>query len=125
MLKLQKYGDVPYVLFRVIIGVLFFMVGSVKLFGWFGGTPMLIPVGSLFWFAGLIEVAVGVLLVAGFLVRHAAALAAIQMVFAYFMGHAPNGGNPLANGGIPAILFFAAFLALMAKGAGRWAFDKK
>jgi putative oxidoreductase len=125
MMKLQKYGDVLYFVFRALIGVLFFMVGSTKLFGWFGGAPVPIPVGSLVWFAGLIEVVAGALIVLGLLTRYAAGLSAVEMVVAYAIGHAPNGWNPIANQGIPALLFFAAFLALVAKGAGRWAFDKK
>ena len=124
-MKMQKYGDYLYFIFRFVTGALFFMVGSTKLFGWFGGTPIAIPVGSLFWFAGLIEVVAGTLIVLGLLTRYASALAAVEMVFAYFIGHAPNGLNPIANGGIPAILFFAAFLAIVAKGAGKFAFDKK
>jgi putative oxidoreductase len=124
----RKYGDYPYLAFRVLVGGLFFMVGSMKLFGWFASLPegISIPVGSLAWFAGLIEVIVGPLVVLGLLARYAAGVAAIEMVIAYLIGHAiPNGWNPLTNGGQPALLFLAAFLALLAKGAGRWAVDRR
>ncbi len=43
-----KYGDGLYVLFRLIIGALFFMHGIMK-FGMLGGN--LASTGSLFWFA--------------------------------------------------------------------------
>ena len=121
---LKQHSDKLYFVFRVMIGLLFFMAGSTKLFGWFGGTPVPIPFGSLFWFAGAIEVTVGVLLIVGFLARYAAAFAAIEMVFAWFIGHVPQGWNPLTNMGLPALLFFAAFLAIAAKGAGTWSLGK-
>ncbi|MBI4145439.1 DoxX family protein [Candidatus Woesearchaeota archaeon] len=123
--QLDKIGPYCYFIFRVIIGALFFMAGSTKVFGWFGGTPMPIPFGSLFWFAGAIEVVVGTLLVLGLLTRYASTVAAIEMVFAWFIGHAPQGWNPITNMGMPAVLFFAAFLALVAKGTGVWGLDKK
>lgn len=123
--QLDKISPYCHFIFRVLIGLLFSMAGSTKVFGWFGGTPMPIPFGSLFWFAGAIEVVVGTLLVVGLLTRYASFVAAIEMVFAWFIGHAPQGWNPITNNGLPALLFLAAFLALVAHGAGKWGLDAK
>jgi len=119
----SKYGNHLYLIFRVLIGLVFFMHGAQKLLGWFGGNA--VQAFGMFWWAGLIEVVVGVLLIIGFLTRWTAALGAVEMAFAWFIMHVPRGWNPLANGGEAALLFFAAFLAIVAKGAGKWAVDKK
>ena len=122
---LKQHSDKLYFVFRLMIGALFFLAGSTKVFGWFGGTPVPIPLFSLFWFAGAIEVVVGVLLVIGYQARFAASFAAIEMVFAWFIGHAPQGWNPLTNNGLPALMFFAAFLAIAAMGARAYSLDAK
>jgi putative oxidoreductase len=124
---IAKHSDSLYFAFRVIIGVLFFMIGTTKLLGWFGGTPIPIPMGSLFWFAGLIEVIAGILITVGFLTRYAAAFCAVEMLIAYYIGHLSPAWNwnPITNMGFPALLYFAIFLAIVAKGPGKWAIDKK
>ncbi len=77
--------------FRFIFGLLFTMHGSKKLFGWPvagpGGTA---EVGSFpFWWAGLIEFVLGVLITVGFFTRIAAFIASGEMAFAYFYQHWP------------------------------------
>jgi putative oxidoreductase len=52
-----------------------------------------------------------------------ALLAAAQMVAAYFMAHAPQGGLPVQNGGELALLYVLTFAYLAAHGAGRWSLD--
>jgi len=50
------------------------------------------------------------------------------MLAAYFMFHVPSGGIlPLMQqfNGEPPILFFAAFLVLIAFGAGKWSLERK
>jgi putative oxidoreductase len=50
----QKAGDELYFVFRVLVGFLFVLHGSQKLFGAF--TDMgAVELGGLFWFAGVIE----------------------------------------------------------------------
>lgn len=93
--------------FRIIFGLLFTIHGSQKLFGWPvaapGGTA---EVGSFpFWWAGLIEFVLGILITVGFFTRIAAFIASGEMAFAYFYQHWPplKGGGasfwPIANGG--------------------------
>lgn len=117
-----KYGHWFLLGSRVLFGVLFFCHGLMK-FGLLGGG--VVPVFGLFWFAGIIEVIVGGLLVLGLLTRYASMLAAVEMVGAWFIAHAPQGWNPFANGGELAVLYFGAFLIFMTVGAGKVSLDRK
>jgi putative oxidoreductase len=80
---------------------------------------------SLMGLAMIIEVVGGALIILGLFTRTTAAIAAVEMLFAYFMAHASNGWSPLANKGEPALLFFASFLVLLAFGARKYAVDNK
>ena len=112
----DKYGDWFYFVFRLLIGLLFFMHGYGKLFGG--------EATGLIWWAGLIELLVGLGVFFGFFTRLAAFGGAIVMLVGYFMMHFPMGWNPLLNEGQAAVLFFAAFLVLMQRGAGKWALER-
>ncbi len=115
----DSLGSYLYVLFRVLVGLMFFMHGWGKLFG-----EKAMPLASLMGVAGVIEIAVGIAVVFGLFVRLFAALGAIQMIVAFVKVHAPQGLNPLANGGELAVLYFTAFLVLFAYGAGRLALEQ-
>lgn len=115
-------GDVLYLLFRFLVGGMFFMHGSGKLFGWFGGPA--IGFKGLMGFVGAVEFLVGLAIVFGFLTRLAAFGGLVIMAAAYITGHMPKGWNPLANQGELALLFLAAFLVLKVYGARRWAVER-
>ena len=111
---------------RIVVAFLYFQVGSAK---WFafpaaimpgGGTA---PVGSLVWFAGVIEVVGGTLFVLGLFTRPVAFILSGEMAFAYFIGHAPNGFWPVLNQGAPAVFYCFTFLYFSAAGAGAWSLD--
>ncbi len=112
----QKYGDYLYVLFRALIGLLFFMHGWGKFAAGMAQGLMLV--------AAIVEVVAGVGIFLGVFTRLLSTLGAIQMVVAYFMVHAKQGLNPLANGGELAVLFFAAFLVLIVYGNKKWSVEK-
>lgn len=114
-----KYGEYFYLIFRLLIGILFFMHGAQKLFG---GQP--VPITGLFGIAGIIEVVAGILIFVGFLTKPVVLITAIEMLVAYFKVHLPQGFNPLLNQGEPALLFFAAFLVLLVKGSGKYSLDQ-
>jgi len=106
---------------RIVVGFLFACHGAQKLFGMFGGLGgkgMTPPLLSKFGLAGIIECAVGVLVVIGLLSRYAAFIASGEMAVAYFTAHQPRGGLPIENGGELAVLFSFAFLYLAARGPG-------
>ena len=111
---------------RIVVAFLYFQVGSAK---WFafpaaimpgGGTA---PVGSLVWFAGVIEVVGGTLFVLGLFTRPVAFILSGEMAFAYFIGHAGNGFWPVLNQGAPAVFYCFTFLYFSAAGAGPWSLD--
>ena len=121
---LDKHSDSFYFVFRVIVGIVFLLHGIMKVKFWMAGQ---LPVGSLMFFAMIIEVIGGVLIILGLFTRYTACVAAIEMIVAYTTVHLASGKgiNPLANGGEAAVLFFAIFLVLAAFGARKWAIDKK
>jgi putative oxidoreductase len=113
-------------LLRIVAAFLFMQVGSAKLFAFpaaimpTGGTA---PVGSLPWFAGVLEVFGGALLLVGFFTRPVAFLLSGEMAVAYFYGHAPQGFWPVLNMGTDAALYSFLFLYFSAAGAGPWSLD--
>ena len=123
---LARYKDPAYFLFRILVGFGFFLHGSQKLFGWFGGLGgSRAELFSLMGLAGVIETIGGLLLIFGLFTSIVALITAIEMVVAYFMVHIPQGFVPLTNYGEPAWLYFAAFLVLATHGAGKWSLDAR
>jgi putative oxidoreductase len=126
--RLNTYSPAVLSLFRVVFGFLFAAIGSSKLFDWplaFG-----IPAGDWpVWYAGLIEVVTGLLIMFGLFTRVAAFVASGEMAVAYFWQHQPHALWPIApleaggNGGAEAILFCFAFLLLVFTGAGAYSLD--
>ena len=110
---------------RIIAAFLFMQFGMMKLFGY----PMAMPPGnelhafSQIWFAGVLELVGGGLLLIGLFTRPVAFLLAGEMAVAYFQGHAPNGFWPLVNHGDEAIIFCFVWLYFSAAGAGPWSVD--
>ena len=132
--RLAGYHSPVLSAFRIIFGLLYTIHGTQKLFGW----PVAPPggpaeVGSFpFWWAGLIELVLGILITVGFFTRIAAFIASGEMAFAYFYQHWPplKGGEtasfwPIANGGELAIMFCFAFLLIATTGAGVAAVDSR
>lgn len=110
---------------RIVSALLFMCHGTMKLFQFppsdsFGQPP---EMGSLIWFAGVLEVFGGALLAAGLFTRVLAFVLSGQMAVAYFMAHAPQGLYPLLNGGESAVLFCFVFLYIAAAGGGAWSLD--
>lgn len=111
---------------RIVVAFLFIQVGSAKLFAFpaaimpGGGTA---PLGSLVWFAGVIEVVGGTLFLLGLFVRPVAFILSGEMAFAYFIGHFPHGFWPVLNQGAPAVFYCFTFLYFSAAGAGAWSLD--
>ena len=113
----NKAGPWFYLVFRLLVGLLFFMHGLVKFTG--DQAP-----GGLFLVAGILELVIGAGVILGLFTRGLALVGAVEMLVAFLMVHAKNGLNPLANQGEPAVLFFAAFLVLMTYGAQKWCLEK-
>jgi putative oxidoreductase len=110
---------------RIMAGLLFLQHGLMKLFSFPGPFMRAVATGELIWFAGLIELIGGAMLVLGIFTRPVALLCSGLMAFAYFMGHAGRGFYPILNGGNLAILYCFVFLYIASAGPGPWSFDAK
>jgi putative oxidoreductase len=111
--------------YRIVAGVLFFLGGTMKLFG-FPQAPVPMPpldLTSQIGVGGLLELFGGAAIVLGLLVRPVSFVLAGMMAVAYFQFHAPQAFFPSSNGGIPAIMFCFLFLYLMLAGGGAWTLD--
>jgi putative oxidoreductase len=112
---------------RIAVAFLFICHGAQKLFGAFGGIDgqgTTAPVGSWpTWWAGLIELVGGGLVLVGLFTMPAALLCCGAMAFAYFAMHQPLGLFPLQNKGEPAALYAWVFLLIAILGPGRFALD--
>lgn len=134
-MKTDSHQWAPLVL-RLALAVIFFAHGGQKLFGWFGGygihgTAVFFAQGmhmhpATFWavLVGCGEFFGGVLMFFGFLTRLAALDLCIIMLVAikvmsgsFFMGKAGGIEFPLA--------VFAAALAMLISGGGKWSLDAK
>src|SRR6266849_5432914 len=102
---------------RIFVGLLLLQFGLAKIFGMFS-IPMFanVPVFSLLWFAGMIELIGGALLTAGLFTRCAAFILSGEMAIAYFIGHFTKDFLPIRNGGGFAIVLCFACLYMAAAG---------
>lgn len=118
-----RYASQALSLLRIVAALLFFQHGTSKVLG-FPPFPMGdVPVGSLFWIAGVIEIVGGLLLLIGLLSRPVAFILSGEMAVAYWVTHAPQSTFPLLNHGEGAILFCFIFLLIAAAGPGVWSLD--
>ena len=111
---------------RIVCGVLFLPIGSMKLFAWPMGMPpnnATAPLLSQMGVGGVLEVVGGILILLGLFTRPVAFILSGEMAVAYWQFHAPMGFWPMMNQGQPAILFCFIFLYLSAAGAGPWSID--
>jgi len=128
-----RAGWAPLAL-RLPVGIIFVAHGAQKLFGWFGGYGLagtgqwmdsigLHPGAVMALLAGGAEFFGGLALLAGFLVRPAAAAQAIAMLVAIFSVHISKGLFMANNGYEYALALLAVTVALLFSGAGRWSVD--
>ncbi|EWM13634.1 DoxX family protein [Kutzneria sp. 744] len=93
-------------LYRIVLGLLFVSHGAGTLFGVLGGKQQALAFGSWpGWWAAVIQLVAGSLVLIGLFTRGAALLCSGSMAFAYFTVHLPRSFFPLANGGEAAVQF--------------------
>ncbi|MEU6014445.1 DoxX family protein [Streptomyces sp. NPDC047515] len=119
----------PYALglFRIVVGLLFACHGAASLFGVLGGAMGggSIPTGTWpGWYAAVIQLVGGGLVVLGLGTRIAALISSGSMAYAYFKVHQPEALFPLQNGGEPSAVYCWAFLLLVFTGPGALALDR-
>jgi len=119
---------------RVPAGIIFAAHGAQKLFGWFGGYGLdgtgqwmasigLTPGDLMALLAGSAEFFGGLFLLAGLLVRPAAAVLAFTMAVAIFSVHIGNGLFMSDNGYEFGLALLAVSVSLAMSGAGRASLD--
>src|SRR5271166_4299292 len=120
--SLDRWAPQVLSILRIVVALLFLEHGSSKLFGF--PQPMPTPaIFSMIWFAGVIELAGGVLVTLGLFTRAAAFIMSGEMAIAYFLAHAPRSFFPLLNGGDAAVLYCFVFFYLVFAGPGPWSID--
>ncbi len=120
---------------RLPVGMIFVAHGAQKLFGWWGGYGLtgtgqwmdsigLAPGVLMALLAGLAEFFGGLALIAGLLVRPAAASLAVAMLVAIFAVHLDKGLFVANNGYEFALALLSVSVALVFSGAGRGSLDQ-
>jgi putative oxidoreductase len=126
-MNMNRAAQVTYFLLRVVAGFLFFQSGGLILFGWYGGMPgppgSAPPLMSEVGIGGILEFIGGIMIMLGLFTRPVAFIMSGMMAVAYWQFHAPQGGWPLQNQGVAAVLFCFLFLYMAARGAGIWSLD--
>lgn len=111
---------------RIIVGFMFCQHGFQKILGFFGGMggsgrTAVFPMEP--WFAGVLEMVGGPLILFGLLTPIVAFLLSGEMAVAFFTVHLPRGFWTVKNGGEPAVFYCFFFLYLVFAGAGPWSLD--
>ncbi|MFI6820839.1 DoxX family protein [Micromonospora sp. NPDC050187] len=111
----------------MVVGLLFLTRGMSSIFGVFGGSQgggEALEVGLWpNWWAALIQLVGGLLVLVGLWARPAAVICSGSMAYAYFVVHQPVALLPMNNRGELAALFCWSFLLIAVVGAGRWSLD--
>jgi putative oxidoreductase len=118
----------PYLwsILRIVAAFMFIQYGTMKLFAFPAGMPPNNGTAAMFtkfWFAGVLEVAGGSLLLVGLFTRPVAFVLSGEMAVAYFQAHAPTSFWTVINQGTPAVLYCFLYLYMSAHGAGPWSVD--
>jgi putative oxidoreductase len=125
--KLTLNAAAALALFRAVLGFLFALHGTQKLFAWPVAEPptAAAPIGAWpYWWVGLIELVTGTLIMLGLFTRIAAFIASGAMAVAYFWRHQAEGLLPITDGGESAVLYCFGFLLLVFTGAGAYALEQ-
>lgn len=111
---------------RIVAAFMFILSGTMKLFG----VPIGMPPGgataaafSEVWFAGVLEVFGGGLVLLGLFTRPVAFVLSGEMAVAYFQFCNPVSIWPIANMGIAPALYCFVWLYFSAAGPGAWSLD--
>ncbi|MFD7735678.1 DoxX family protein [Kitasatospora phosalacinea] len=110
---------------RIVVALLFACHGAATLFNVLGGAHGKAPAVGEWpgWWAALIQLVGGVLVLVGIATRPAALLCSGSMAYAYFSVHQEHALWPIQNGGESAAMFCWAFLLIAAVGPGGLALD--
>jgi putative oxidoreductase len=107
---------------RIVVALMFMQHGAQKLLMMFGAESA-VEFLTQRWFAGVLELYGGGLVLFGLFTRPVAFLLAGEMAWAYFQMHFPRNAVPIMNGGELPVLFCFTFLFIAANGGGSFSLD--
>ena len=116
-----RLQDFVFALTRVVFAFLFACHGAQKLFGAFGGHPMLHNPWMLT--AGILEFGGGMLIALGLFTRPVAFVLCGEMAVAYFKAHFPGGFWPIRITVSRRCFTAFSYLYLAVRGAGKLSID--
>jgi putative oxidoreductase len=120
----SSYESYALALLRIVAGFTFTLHGAQKIIGAFGGLGgQTAALFTLMWFAGVLEIVGGPLIMLGLFTRPVAFLLCGEMAVAYFRVHIHMGFWPLVNGGEITVLYCFFFLYLVTVGPGAISLD--
>lgn len=125
--RLSSFQPYALGLFRIVTGLLFACHGAASLFGVLGGAHGggTVPAGTWpGWYAAVIQLVCGGLVLLGLGTRTAALVASGSMAYAYFTVHQSQALWPIQNDGEASAMFCWAFLLLVFTGPGSLAVDR-
>ncbi|MEZ4361829.1 MAG: DoxX family protein [Kofleriaceae bacterium] len=127
---LQRFEAPIYAAMRFLFGALFALHGTQKLFGFPLAARHPLELASQLGVGAVLELVCGALIAIGLFTRPAAFVASGMMAVAYFQFHegykvAALHWLPPVNHGEPAVMYCFVFLLIAARGAGRFALDRK
>lgn len=122
--RLDSFAPAVLSLFRVICALVLLTHATAHLFGWPKGNAASVGDWPL-WYAGILEIVTGVLILIGLFTRIASFVASGVMAVAYFIQHSPKSFWPIVNNGESALLLCFAFFLFIFLGAGSVALDAR
>ena len=126
MNHLARYSDHAYALLRIMSGFMFSFHGMQKILGILSRFQP--AVGSQLWFAGIIELIGGLMVMLGIRTRWAAFIMCGEMAVAYCQAHWKFQFDanffPTVNRGELAVLYCFIFLLFACRGGVKWCLDK-
>ncbi len=124
---LVRKQEAAYALLRIVAGLLFAFHGVQILFGLL--IPLRPPVGSQVWIGGVLELATGLAIAAGWQTSWAAFVASGTMAVAYVQFHWKFRFDvnflPAVNQGEAALINAVLFFFIACHGAGKWSLGGK
>lgn len=118
----SRLADLTQGAVRIVVGFLFACHGAANVLGVFGGHAQALGAWPGWW-AGVIELVGGALVMVGLFTRPAAVINSGAMAYAYFSVHQAAALLPLQNKGEPAAMFCWVFLLFAVVGPGALALD--
>jgi putative oxidoreductase len=121
----SSFQSQAFALLRIVAGFTFTLHGAQK-FGALGGLDgHAAAMFTLFWFAGILEIVGGPLIILGLFTRPVAFVLSGEMAVGYFLVHIHLGPwlFPLLNMGEITVLYCFFFLYLVTVGAGPFSLD--